>query len=310
MKPKKTQIVMIAFVLALFLGVIAAIFLERLDNTLRSPDDIEDKLGQPMLAMLPLLTGEPGQYVGRHFLDHPKSLFSEGIRTARTAVLLSSMNTLKKTLLVTSSVSDEGKTAIALNLALAHAQTQRVLLIDADLRAPSVAEGLGLNPAAPGLVDLVTGSASFKECLQRVNGSSLYIMTAGSAISDPLDLILSARFRQVIEALSQASDILVMDSPPLHPVSDAAALSKFATGVVMVVKADSTPKHIARRSIQALHSVNARLLGVVLNQLDFSKVQPYYGGYGKAYDGHYPRQEKSLAHAKPVGSLTSPTASS
>jgi Mrp family chromosome partitioning ATPase len=135
-------------------------------------------------------------------------------------------------------------------------------------------------------------------------------MTAGAAVSDPLDLILSARFRQVIEALSQASDILVMDSPPLHPVSDAAALSKFATGVVMVVKADSTPKHIARRSIQALHSVNARLLGVVLNQLDFSKVQPYYGGYGKAYDGHYPRQEKSLAHAKPVGSLTSPTASS
>ena len=309
MKPKKTQIVMIAFVLALFLGIVAAIFLERLDNTLRSADDIEDKLGQPMLAMLPLLNGETGQYVGRHFLDHPKSQFSEGIRTARTAVLLSSMNTPKKTLLVTSSVADEGKTAVALNLALAHAQTQRVLLIDADLRAPSVAEGLGLNPAAPGLVDLVTGAASFRECLQRVSGSSLYVMTAGSAVSDPLDLILSARFRQVIEALSQASDILVMDSPPIHPVSDAAALSKFATGVVLIVKADSTPKYLARRSIQALHSVNAKLLGVVLNQLDFSKVRPYYGGYDSTYAGYYPRQQKSLAHAKPIGSLASPAQS-
>jgi succinoglycan biosynthesis transport protein ExoP len=302
-KPKKTQIVMIAFVLALFLGIVAAIFLERLDNTLRSPDDIEDKLGQPLLAMLPLLTAESSQYVGRHFLDYPKSQFSEGIRTARTAVLLSSMNALKKTLLVTSSVSDEGKTAVAVNLALAHAQTQRVLLIDADLRAPSVAEALGLDPGKPGLVDLVTGAATFKDCLQRVKGSSLYIMTAGSPVSDPLDLILSARFRQVMEALAHASDIVVMDSPPIHPVSDAAALSKFATGVVFVVKADSTPKHLARRSIQALHSVDAKLLGVVLNQLDFSKVRPYYGSYDAGYPGYYPRPQKSLAHAKTVGSL-------
>jgi capsular exopolysaccharide synthesis family protein len=310
LKPKKTQIVTIAFVLALFLGVVAAIFLERLDNTLRSPDDIEEKLGQPMLAMLPLLTGDTGRYVGRHFLDHPKSLFSEGIRTARTSVLLSAMNLPKKTLLVTSSLSHEGKTAVALNLALAHAQTQRVLLIDADLRAPSVAEGLGLNPSNPGLVDLVTGAAGFKECLQRVSGSSLYIMTAGSAVADPLDLILSARFRQVMEALSQAADIVIMDSPPVHPVSDAAALSKFATGVVFVIKADSTPKHLARRSIQALQSVHAKLLGVVLNQLDFSKVQPYYGSYAGTYGVVYARPEKSLAHAKTVGSLTSTVQSS
>ncbi|MEN3352800.1 MAG: polysaccharide biosynthesis transport protein [Betaproteobacteria bacterium] len=309
LKPKKSQIVAIAFVLALFLGIVAAIFLERLDNTLRSPEDIENKLGQPMLAILPLLTGDSGQYVERHFLDHPKSLFSEGVRTARTAVLLSSMNTLRKSLLVTSAVSDEGKTAVAMNLALAHAQTQRVLLIDADLRSPSVAEALGLNPAAPGLVDLVTGGATFGECLQRVNGSSLYIMTAGSSVSDPLDLILSARFRHVMAALSEACDILVMDSPPIHPVSDAAALSKFATGVVFVVKADATPKHLARRSIQALQSVNAKLLGVVLNQLDFSKVRPYYGSYEGASYGYYPRLQKSLAQAKTVASLTATTES-
>jgi polysaccharide biosynthesis transport protein len=113
----------------------------------------------------------------------------------------------------------------------------------------------------------------------------------------------------VLEALSQASDIVVMDSPPIHPVSDAAALSKFATGVVFVVKADSTPKHLARRSIQALHSVNAKLLGVVLNQLDFSKVRPYYGSYDGGYPGYYPRPQKSLAHAKTVGSLPTTTES-
>ena len=90
-----------------------------------------------------------------------------------------------------------------------------------------------------------------------------------------------------MEALAQACDILVIDSPPIHPVSDAAALSKFATGVVFVVEADATPKHLARRSIQALQSVNAKVLGVVLNQMDFSKVKPYYGSYAGAGDGYY-----------------------
>src|SRR4051812_37868171 len=111
--------------------------------------------------------------------------------------------------------------AVAINLALAHAQTQRVLLIDADLRAPSVAEAFGLDGGRPGLMDLVTGSASFKECVQRIEGSSLYIIAAGSSVPDPLDLMLSRRFEQVIEALAQAADIVVMDSPPIYPVSDA-----------------------------------------------------------------------------------------
>jgi polysaccharide biosynthesis transport protein len=256
-----------------------------------------------MLAMLPLLTGEAARYVSRHFLDQPKSLFSEGIRTARTAVLLSSMNVARKVLLVTSSVADEGKSAVAINLALAHAQTQRVLLIDADLRAPSVAEAFGLDGGGPGLTDLVTGRASFKECLQRVEGSSLYVIAAGSSVPDPLDLMLSRRFEQVIEALAQAADIVVMDSPPIYPVSDAAALSRFATGVVFVVKADSTPKYLARRSIQALQSVRAKMLGIVLNQLDFTKVRPYYGSYDAVHDGYYPSSAKSLARVKRVEAL-------
>ena len=299
-KPKKRQIVMIAFLLAIFFGVMVAILLEHLDKSVNTADDVEEKLRQPMLAMLPLLSHEPAKYIGRHFVAEPRSAFSEGIRTIRTGVLLSSMNESKKSLLVTSSVPGEGKSAVALNLALAHAQSHRVLLIDADLRHPSVSSNLGLDDTKPGLTDLVSGSANFASCLQRVDGASLYAIAAGPLPADPLELILSSRFQQLLKALSGACDMLIIDSPPVHLVSDAVVLSKMATGVVFVVKADSTPDHVVRRSIRALQSVDANLLGVVLNQLDFGKADRYYGAYTRGYSDYYARAETSLGNPKPA----------
>lgn len=296
-KPKKQQIVLIVFVLGIFGGVLVAVFRERLDNTLKAADDVENKLGQPMLAMLPLLSGAPAKSLEKHFLVDPKSAFSEGIRTARTGILLSSINAPKKTLLVTSSVSDEGKTAVALNLAFAHAQTQRVILIDADLRQPSVARRLGLDEAKPGLTELIAGSASFADCLQRVDGSSLYAIAAGSVPPDPLELILSPRFQQMLKALTSAGDVVIIDSPPVHLFSDAIALSTMATGVVFVVKADSTPHQLARHCLRALQSVDAKLFGVILNQLDFKKAERYYGAYARSYDGYYRSSEQPIVHS-------------
>ena len=291
-KPKKRQIVMIVFVLGLFAGVLIAIVRERLDKTVRTAEDVEDKLGQPMLAMLPLLSGASAKYITKHFVTDPTSVFSEGIRTARTGILLSAMNASKKALLVTSSISDEGKTAVALNLALAHAQTQRVILVDGDLRRPSVARAGGLDESKPGLTELITGAASFADCLQRVNGSSLYAIGSGSVPRDPLELILSPRFPQLLRALTSSGDVVIIDSPPVHLFSDALALSTMVTGVVFVVKADSTPHQLARRSLQALHSVDAKLFGVILNQLDFEKAQRYYGAYTGAYYTYYNTAER------------------
>ena len=149
-KPKKEQMISMAFVLALFLGILIALLRERLDNTLKSADDVEEKLGQPMLTMLPLLGGNEAKSVGRHYLEDSKSIFSEAIRTARTSVLLLANNSPRLTLLITSSVPGEGKTAIAINLGLAEAQTKRVLLIDADLRRPSLARAVGSRPGQTG----------------------------------------------------------------------------------------------------------------------------------------------------------------
>lgn len=299
-KPKKEQIVSIALVLGLLAGAIVALLLERLDNTLKSADEVEEKLGQPMLTTLPLLHGPEAKSVGRHFLDDPKSVFSEAIRTARTSLLLSATDASQMTVLVTSSVPDEGKTAVAVNLALAQAQSKRVLLIDADLRRPSVASTLGLDPSRPGLTSLLSGSATFAECLQRVEGTSLYAISSGPVPPNPLELILSKRFEALIKALAGTCDFLVIDSPPVHLVSDALVLSKMATGVMFVVKADSTPYPLARRCIRALNEVDAKLFGITLNQLDFKRAERYYGAYTGAYykyEGYNTRPSKDAVPA-------------
>jgi capsular exopolysaccharide synthesis family protein len=307
-KPNKEQLIAISFIVALIAGALIALFLERLDNTLKSADDVEEKLEQPMLTMLPLLSGDEAKAVGRHYLDDPKSVFSEAIRTARTGVLLAAGDPRKMTLLVTSSVPDEGKTAVALNLALAEAQTKRVLLVDADLRRPSVGEKLGIDPGKPGLTDLLAGAATFAQCLQRVDGSSLYALTSGQVPLNPLEMILSQRFEQLIKALAGTCDMLVIDSPPVHLVSDALVLSKLATGVLFVVKADSTPYPLVRRCVSALEEVEAQVFGITLNQLDFRKAERYYGAYTGSsykYDGYYTQKSKSLARQEPEAALRS-----
>jgi succinoglycan biosynthesis transport protein ExoP len=299
-KPRKEQIVSVAFVLGILLGALIALLLERLDNTLKSADDVEEKLGQPMLTSLPLLRGNDAKSVGRHYLEDPKSVFSEAIRTARTGVLLSAADSSSVTIVVTSSVPNEGKTAVAVNLALAQAQGKRVLLVDADLRRPSVAAVLGLDASKPGLTNLLSGSASFANCLQRINDTSLYAISAGPIPLNPLELILSKRFEALVQALAGTCDILVIDSPPVHLVSDALVLSKMATGVMFVVKADSTPYPLVRRCIRALHEVEAKLFGITLNQLDFKKAERYYGAYTGAYykyDGYSTNSSKDAVSA-------------
>jgi len=285
-KPQKGRITQIAFVLGLLLGALIALLRERIDTTLRSADDVEEKLGLPTVAILPLLSGNRGKLAGRCYLDEPGSPFAEAIRTARTSILLSAIDETSKTLLITSSVPGEGKSAVSINLALAHAQTKRTLLIEADLRRPSVVQQLGLDPTSPGLAEIFAGEASFAECIQRIEGSSLYVLPVGKRPEDPLEMIGSARFKVFLERVAKACEIVIIDSPPVHLVSDAVVLSTMATGVIVVVKADSTPAPVARRVIRTLQDSGANVIGVALNQLNLKKADRYYGayaGYSKEY---------------------------
>lgn len=291
-KPKKLQIIGIAFVMGLFVGVLVSLLLDRLDNTIKTTDDVEAKLKAPLLTTLPLLDkGDTDRVASaRLFLDNPKSIYSEAIRTARTGVLLSAIDVPNRILLVTSSLPGEGKTTFSINLALAHAQTKRTLLIDADMRRPAITKGLDLAPGAKGLSELVAGTAVLDDCLQAVPGSSLSVLGSGRIPPNPLELLLSQKFKSTLDELAAIYDIIVIDSPPVELVSDALVISAHATGVIYAVKAADTPYPLARKGLQRIRRAEGEIMGVVLNRFDFKQAEKYYGeysGYGKYGYGKY-----------------------
>ncbi|MES2300355.1 MAG: polysaccharide biosynthesis tyrosine autokinase [Pseudomonadota bacterium] len=288
-KPQKTQWVVLAFALGLIGGIGTSMLLDLLDNTLKTTADVEARLKQPLLASIPLLAKRDADRSSISFLfrDDPKSLYAESIRTARTGVLLSSIDLPNRILVVTSSVAGEGKTTFSINLAVAHSRTKKTLLIDADLRRPAVAKGLEMDAHAPGLSNLVLGAPRASDCIRSVPGTALSVMTAGVSPPNPLELLLSQRFKDTLDALAREYEIIVIDSPPVELVSDALVLSKYATGVIYVVKAVSTPYQLARRGLLRIRRADGPILGVVLNQLDFKKAEKYYGEYsGYAYEGY------------------------
>lgn len=291
-KPKKSLIVAVALFMGLLVGVMLALLMEVLDNTIKNTEDVESRLKQPLLTVLPMLGKKDAlRGVSGHVVtDSPNSLYSEAIRTARTGVLLSSVDLTTRIVVVTSTVPGEGKTTFSSNLALAHAFTQKTLLIDADMRRPSIARAHGLDVNAAGLSELVAGTAKLADCLQQVKGSNLLVIGSGVIPPNPLELLHSERFAQTLEALSRNFEMIVIDSPPVELVSDALVLASKASGVIFVTKAQSTPLPMVRKALQRLRRADGHIMGVVLNALDFNKAEKYYGeysGYGKHGYGTY-----------------------
>lgn len=278
-RPKRVQIIGVAFALGLFGGMLISLLLDKLDNTLKGQEDAEARLKQPLLTSLPILKGSDRKQVMRLSVDKPDSMFAEGVRTARTSVMLSSIDQPKKMILVTSSVPGEGKTVVSTNLALAHATTRRTLLIDADMRRPAVSRGLALPPGLKGLSDLAAGNATLDECIHVLEGSNLHVLPSGATPPNPTELLLSQRFKDTLHTLGERYDIIVLDSPPVELVSDALVLAPLVTGTIYVVKAMDTPFQLARKGLVRLQRGHGTILGVVLNQVDFKKAQKYYGQY-------------------------------
>ncbi|MCA6218237.1 polysaccharide biosynthesis tyrosine autokinase [Ideonella sp. B7] len=279
-KPKKAQMVSVAFVLALLGGALVSMLLDKLDNTVKGGEDAETRLRLPLLTALPVLDKLDHDHTARLFLDQPDSHHAEAIRTARTGVLLSHIDLPHKSLLVTSTVPGEGKTTLAINLALAHAAAKRTLLVDVDMRRPQVGPRLNLPAGCKGLSNLVAGTATLQECLHTVEGSPLLVLPVGDIPPNPLELLLSQRFKDVLKELGEQFEIVVLDSPPVELVSEALVLAPLATSTILVVKALSTPAPLVRKSIARLQRAGASMLGVVVNHLDFGKAQRYHGQYG------------------------------
>ena len=294
-KPRKERIIAVAVFLAVLLGIGLAFLREHLDSTLKSSDDVEDSVQLATLGSVPLLRtrGRKRVPAERVFLDDPKSEFAEAIRTIRTGIVLSGLDDPHRVILVTSTVPGEGKTTIATNLASALAQLERVLLVDGDLRRASIGKKLGLDGARPGLSDLVAGTATLEDCVQRIEDTQLSVIPAGMLPPNPLDLLSSQAFRRLLDQLRGRYDRIVLDSAPAQAVSDALVLSRLCDAVVFVLKADATPSQLVQLAVKRLRQVDAPFVGAVLNQYDHLKATRYghhpygkYGDYGYAYQGY------------------------
>jgi polysaccharide biosynthesis transport protein len=297
-RPNKGQIILVAFVLGLMLGAMGAVLLERMDNTIKGSESAEIKLQQPVLAVLPALTGEALDNVATMFLREPNSHHAEAIRTARTGIQLSNVDQRHRLIMVTSSVPSEGKTSTSINLALALAQTKRTLLIDADMRRPQVGIRLGMAANAKGLSNLVTGSETLKDCVHQIEGSSLLVMPSGDIPPNPLDLLVSQRFKDVLRHLQPQLDFIIIDTPPVELVSDAVAVAPMTTSTIYVVRATETPVPVIRKGLSRLQRAGANIMGVIVNGLNFDDAQRYYGesvngGYGNTYYQGYSQQSKA-----------------
>lgn len=281
-KPKKSLIVAIAGLLALFVGIGLTLLIEALNNTFKSTDQVESKLNLPVLGILPLVKNKQRAEVAHLFSDNKDRSFSESIRTIRTGVVLSGMDDPHKILVITSSIPGEGKSTVAANLAMALGQMEKVLLIDADMRRPTLAKNFDFAVGTPGLANLIAGTAKLEECIKHVDGIDM--LGAGAVPPNPLELLSSARFEKVLEFLRSKYDRVVIDSPPTQAVSDATVLATHANALIYVVKSEATPIPLAQKGVGQLLQSNAPVTGVVLNQVDIKKAQKHGYSYGGYYD--------------------------
>ena len=286
--PNKTRTILIALILGGALGCGIAILLSRLDNAIRTPEHVAERLQAPLLGTLPILEGDNAAAVEAIMQESwakTGSTFSEAIRTIRTGVVLSHLDNPAKIIVVTSSVPGEGKSTTALHVAQAFGQMGRTILVGADMRRPSLARRLMLDKNIAGLSHLVAGSAQLDECVQTDETRGIDVLVAGVIPPNPLELISSRKFVNLLEELKQRYDSVVIDSAPVGLVSDGLILASYADSVIFVVKANATPAPVAQRNLANIYASNEPLTGVVLNMFDPEAAAGYYGRY--RYGGGY-----------------------
>jgi len=321
--PRKLLTLMLAGILGLSGGIGVAFFLEYIDDTFKTPEDVERHLRLPSLALVPevrhagektfqflagslRLSGSPERAaLGIYYGNNGSGIGAfaaavEAYRTLRGRILLSRADRPPRTVLITSAIPGEGKTVTAVNTAITFAQKgRRVLLIDADLRRPRCHNILGCE-SEPGLSELLTGQAEFGDVIAETEIAGLSFLGAGAEPPDPPELLGSEKMKSVLAHLTGEYDHVIIDSAPIMPVSDSIMLSGYADGVVLVV-GPSTARHIVRRACERISGLSGNLLGAILNRV---KVHPFdyghYSGYNYSYHHPYRRNDSAAnGNSKP-----------
>jgi len=286
-KPKKKLLVIIAIVLGLLVGLLLAFLREHMDNTFKTTSDLEEKLKLPTLGITSATkSGKNDTSPQFQVIENPRSPFAENVSNIRTGLLFSNIDNPPQTILVTSAIAGEGKSTLAVNLAASLSQLGDTLLLEVDLRKPSVARYLDIEPT-PGVADhALHKEPILKEAATLIGdeNSKLYAMPAGSFTPNPLELLSSDYFRERLEELKRTFTHIVLDSPPVLAVSDAAVIGHLVDSVIVAAKAESTKIPMTQECIDRLRKANVHVTGTVLTQAN-AKSMGYYGDH--YYDASY-----------------------
>lgn len=305
----------VAGVLSLMLGLALAFLLDLLDRTIKSPEHVEQTVGAPLLGVIPAveaLTGGTLQAQSRardlYVFEKPKSAVAEHCRSIRTNILFSSATRPTKVLTISSPRQGEGKTTTTIYMGTIMAQSdQRVLLVDTDMRKPRLHRSLGAS-STRGLTDLLLPEARIADLLDDVIKTTdvpgLFLLPCGLPPPNPAELLLTDRFREVLAALRERFDRVLLDSPPLMLMNDAVVLSRLSDGVIMVAQAGKTAIDDVTRSARMVRDVNAPILGVILNNVNVSSSR--YGSYYRYGYGYDPNDEADEADEAEPGDRRGP----
>ncbi len=299
--PRKLRNYQLALLLGLGLGIGLCLLFEHLDNTYKTPDDVKSHLRLPFLGMVPDAVGHSGPATARGGPPVPhrstQSGVAEAYRILRTNLIFSMPGTSGRALLVTSANPGEGKTTTAINLAesLAH-NGARVLVVDADLRRPTLHQRFSLQKT-PGLSDLIVGKSQASQAIQNTPTKGLQVLPCGYIPPNPAELLGSASMAEVVRALREHYDWVLIDTAPALAMADTPVLCPLVDGLVLVVGAEIGSRPTVQRAVDQLQSVGGKIIGVVLNKVDLERnafyYSQYYGEYYRSYyadQGHDARQ--------------------
>ena len=300
-RPNRQRSLLMAIVAGLFVGMGLAFFLDYLDNTVKTPEDIEQMIRLPSFGMVPEISHEKRKRVDRrssHPVElitfrHPKSMLSEAYRSIRTSILLSISEKPPKTIVFSSPNPGEGKTTTLINTAIALSQLgAQVIIIDADMRKPRVHEVFGQGNGT-GLSTFLSGHASLASLIKKSDVPNLHYISGGPIPPNPSELLGSNLFKKMLQSLGEKFDQIIIDSPPIIGFTDSIILSASVEGVILVVTGGKTPKGTLKQAKEALMQVNAKILGVVINRINIEgyDYKDYYHRYAY-YQSYYGKERK------------------
>jgi len=321
-KPQKTVNLMLGLLFGLLLGSCISFFAEYLDDTIKSPSDIESFLRMPFLGLIPALTRNVSTTPIENIVENePKGTIAEAYRAIRTNILFSSDRKISR-IVVTSAGPGEGKTTTAVNLAHVMARAgDRTLLLDGDMRRPRIHKIFGVDSAKMGLSSYLVGEARLEDIIFPTQVPMLSILPAGIVPPNPVELLNSPRLAELFERLGAMFDRVIIDTPPVIAVTDPAIMSRMADAVILTVHGGRAHRDVVKRGIETLTNVGGQVMGIILNNVNIYRASYYdyyyYSYYRYAYGyryGYYAygqsdeKKKRRKKRSSPSSSTPKPTA--